>query len=324
MGCIAIGKSMALLPWFYPESEEKLAHVFVPIKNQYILWNLAKLYKKKAPKKGQEKKTRSIDQSPGKQTPPKEVGHKEEREPIRTEPSNFAYVLHTQLFLELNSHVTFAPHVLCILRVWWRPRRRGLWGNKGFLCQVKAEASPVFVLSPAVKSLYGLKLVAQALAFQSCVSARPRFEVFMRSRAYGWPLTLSPVFLLRPVLRSLYGLKLVAQASAFSPVFLLLPDLRYFYGLKLVGPDWPLTVHPLYLLHPVLRSLVFTWSKACGSPLSLCPGCNFFFKWTAHSLAFGLLEGKTTSRPRWGQVPTTFPKNWTRPRTDRSYQANTH
>ncbi len=123
---------------------------------------------------------------------------------------------------------------------------------------MKAEASPVFVLSPAVKSLYGLKLVAQALAFQSCVSARPRFEVFMRSRAYGWPLTLSPVFLLRPVLRSLYGLKLVAQASAFSPVFLLLPDLRYFYGLKLVGPDWPLTVHPLYLLHPVLRSLVFT------------------------------------------------------------------
>jgi hypothetical protein len=91
----------------------------------------------------------------------------------------------------------------------------------------------VFMLSPAVKSLYGLKLGAQALAFQSCVSAWPRFEVFMRSRAYGWPLTLSPVFLLRPVLRSLYGLKLVGQASAFSRVFVLLPDLRYFYGLKL-------------------------------------------------------------------------------------------
>jgi hypothetical protein len=58
----------------------------MPIKNQYILWNLAKLYKKKALKKGQEKKKRIIDQSPGKQTPPKEVGHKEEREPIRTEP----------------------------------------------------------------------------------------------------------------------------------------------------------------------------------------------------------------------------------------------
>jgi len=64
------------------------------------------------------------------------------------------------------------------------------------------KASPVFVLSLAVKSLYDVKLVAQALAFQSCVSAPPRFEVFMRSRADGWSLTSSPVFLLRPDLRS--------------------------------------------------------------------------------------------------------------------------
>jgi hypothetical protein len=47
---------------------------------------LPNFIKRKHPRKDKKKKTRSIDQSPGKQTPPKEVGHKEEREPIRTEP----------------------------------------------------------------------------------------------------------------------------------------------------------------------------------------------------------------------------------------------
>jgi hypothetical protein len=54
----------------------------------------AKLYEKKAPKKGREKEIRGKHQSPGKQTTQKryrtatrvENCHKEEREPLRTGP----------------------------------------------------------------------------------------------------------------------------------------------------------------------------------------------------------------------------------------------
>jgi hypothetical protein len=49
-------------------------------------WNPAKLYKKKALKKGREKATRGLDQSPGKQTAQKRRGHKKERGPLRTKP----------------------------------------------------------------------------------------------------------------------------------------------------------------------------------------------------------------------------------------------
>jgi hypothetical protein len=45
------------------------------------------LYKKKAPKKGGEKETRGLDQSPGKQTAQKTGGHKEVKEPLSTETS---------------------------------------------------------------------------------------------------------------------------------------------------------------------------------------------------------------------------------------------
>ncbi len=43
-------------------------------------WNLAKLYKKKAPQKGREKETKCKDQSPGKQKSPKEASHRGEME----------------------------------------------------------------------------------------------------------------------------------------------------------------------------------------------------------------------------------------------------
>jgi hypothetical protein len=43
--------------------------------------------KRKHPRKGEKKKQRSKHQSPGKQNSPKEVGHKEERAPLRTKPS---------------------------------------------------------------------------------------------------------------------------------------------------------------------------------------------------------------------------------------------
>jgi hypothetical protein len=50
-------------------------------------WNPAKLYKKKAPKKGREKETKCKDQSPGIQKSPKEVSHMTERKPLSTKTS---------------------------------------------------------------------------------------------------------------------------------------------------------------------------------------------------------------------------------------------
>ncbi len=49
--------------------------------------NPAKLYEKKAPKKGREKETRGQHQSP-KQTAPKKAGHQEESEPLTTKSSS--------------------------------------------------------------------------------------------------------------------------------------------------------------------------------------------------------------------------------------------
>jgi hypothetical protein len=51
------------------------------------------LLRKKAPKEGREKETRGKDQSPGKQTAQQRRGHKEEREPLRTEPSTSPEIL---------------------------------------------------------------------------------------------------------------------------------------------------------------------------------------------------------------------------------------
>ncbi len=50
-------------------------------------WNLAKLYKKKAPRKGGEKETKCKDQRPGRQKSSKEASHRGEMEPLNTETS---------------------------------------------------------------------------------------------------------------------------------------------------------------------------------------------------------------------------------------------
>jgi len=59
------------------------------------LWNHDKIYRKKAPKKVRETKTRDKDQSPGKQTAQIFVaGHKEEREPLTTIESSTSCMKH--------------------------------------------------------------------------------------------------------------------------------------------------------------------------------------------------------------------------------------
>jgi hypothetical protein len=61
----------------------------IPIlfQSEFHVMNPAKLYEKKAPKKGREKETRGQHQSP-KQTAPKKAGHQEESEPLTTKSSS--------------------------------------------------------------------------------------------------------------------------------------------------------------------------------------------------------------------------------------------
>ncbi len=68
---------------------KKLAEIVIwENANRIVRWcSHAKVYRKKAPKKGKQKETKGQGLKSRLTNNPTKVGHKEEREPLRTEPS---------------------------------------------------------------------------------------------------------------------------------------------------------------------------------------------------------------------------------------------